>query len=337
MVATAPATIDSASSVQLADGRILFVGGLNGNTASAATYLFDPTTNVFEPLPDAPTARNGATAIQLHDGRVLVFGGRATCCISSPTDTEVETFDPTTREWDRLGARTLANPESYGDQAAVLPDGQVLALTNGVPGGSTPMLYDPSTDSWTSTGQLHLANRSVFSMVQLHDGRVFVYGGSSGGSFVGAPEIYDPTTGQWDEGAATTDTRGSAGAVVLDDGRVLIIGGYTTVGQSNPTIGTTMIYDPNTNAWQASSPLNSPRLDPAAAVRTDGSVVVAAGQVSDLGTAFPRRTSESRSPNGVRSREVPTHGDHLGGRMFALDDNSVIVIGGGSASVERLS
>jgi hypothetical protein len=339
-VATAPIPVTGAAITQLTDGRIFIAGVADRTsgteTADTTSYVYNPDTRTFDPIPDAPTARMGATAIQLPDGRVLVFGGRATYSTSDQVSRAVDVWDPATGQWDSLGDRTVAADGSYADKAALLSDGRVLVVSAGW--GATPMLYDPATDAWTLTNPLHHPNRDGFSFAQFHDGRVLVFGGTTNADgFIGFPEIYDPVTGEWSEAAEPQRTRRDAAAVVLADGRVLMIGGYTNIGSSNPTQATSDAYDPATNTWQAGPALNLPRLGAQAVIRTDGTVMIAGGLVESQ-YAYPerRRFTESLS-GGTWTSEKPLTEDRYNSRvyLFATDDNTVIALGG--ATVEQFS
>jgi hypothetical protein len=60
------------SAILLTDGRVLVLGGLR---ASAATDVFDPTADRWQPGPILDPAWGASTATLLRNGRVLVFGG----------------------------------------------------------------------------------------------------------------------------------------------------------------------------------------------------------------------------------------------------------------------
>jgi hypothetical protein len=342
-VATAPTPINEAAVLELDDGRILIVADANtsaiGPEPTSRSYLYEPSTGTFTQLSDAPTARLSPTAVQLRDGRVIVFGGRTTSSVSTPASTEVDAWDPETGEWTSLGRRTLASPDSYYDQAAVLPDGRVLVLPFD-DWDTTPMLYDPTADTWSLTGQLHHPNRNVFSWAPLSDGRVMVYGGTtSPEGFIGFGEIYDPDTGEWREVAPTTDTRRGAAVAVLDDGRVMFLGGYTHIGNSNPPLRTTVIYDVATDSWTPGPPLAMARIMGRTASRTDGQIMLAGGTVEyQYSQPDLRRSAESGSTvtGSWRSESYMSEDrSNSGVWMFALADNTVIVLGG--STVEQFS
>ncbi len=100
----------------------------------------------------------------------------------------------------------------------------------------------------------------------LEDGRVLVAGGQTtrrGSQFslppgVASAEIYDPSTGRWSPTSPMFDARRHHGAVLLEDGRVLVAGGLTDEFGTNPegawidwvgSIGSAEVYDPTTETW----------------------------------------------------------------------------------------
>ena len=104
----------------------------------------------------------------------------------------------------------------------------------------------------------------------LEDGRVLITGGHTTESAqrgimdlpppptgVVSAEIYDPSTGLWSLTAPMFDPRRYHGAVLLEDGSVLVAGGLTDehdLSASNAIIwvgstGSSEVYDPSTETW----------------------------------------------------------------------------------------
>jgi N-acetylneuraminic acid mutarotase len=91
-------------------------------------------------------------------------------------------------------------------------------------------------------------------------------------------EIFDPKTNMWVDAPALKDQRAGQIAQLLNDGRVLIAGGYTAFNQI-PTDGTAVIYDPTTDTWCETGPMTSPRFLSEAVILPNGEVLVAGGVV----------------------------------------------------------
>ena len=62
----------------LADGRVLFAGGMSGNPQSDPSWtaaIYDTTRDSWSTAASMPVARSQATAVLMKDGHVLMFGG----------------------------------------------------------------------------------------------------------------------------------------------------------------------------------------------------------------------------------------------------------------------
>ena len=125
---------------QLADGKILVVGGLtvgtarDGTTPTIATtdeaYLFNVQTGDYLPtLGKLASPRAGATATLLGNGKVLVFGGIGTIDLTDPTSlltgilASSEIYDPATQTFG--AGPSLIEGKAF-HTATRLDNGQVL-------------------------------------------------------------------------------------------------------------------------------------------------------------------------------------------------------------------
>src|ERR1700722_5399905 len=174
---------------------------------------------------------------------------------------------------------------------------QALLFAAGIPAlAQSPGTFTPTTG--TVTG------RFSYTTTLLQDGRVLVAGGASTGNPVsGGPayiplsptaELYDPATGAYTLTAGQmTIWRTGQSATVLPDGRVLLAGGWTTTVSSGPT-KRTEIFDPATENFHASSPMNFAKSCPSAALLNNGKVLVAGG--SEFGEPFGEATAEIYDP-----------------------------------------
>lgn len=243
-------------------------------------------------FPAAPMhePRAGQTATLLPDGEVLVAGGYHidnTGRYKSSRSTEL--FNPTTNTW-RPAAPMLA--ERYFATATLLTNGDVLITggeryISGSGGGFRPEVpaetYDPSTNIWTPFPSPELSE--VSGVVRLPSGRLFALGYAKG-SLVGS--IYNPATNMWEQTAAAAHPRQGATLVLLKDGNVLAIGGFTITITEEPrppfTVrvetaqDTVEEYDPLTNMWRELAQMREARSYETAAVLPDGDVFVDGGE-----------------------------------------------------------
>src|SRR5262249_4384071 len=142
----------------------------------------------------------------------------------------------------------------------------------------------------------------------LSTGEVLVTGG---GHFNGSTtaidqtsELYDPTTGVWSLTGSMTTRRFGDSVSLLPNGKVLIIGGFTTVSVTN----TAELYDRTTGLWTLTGSMNTARYSHTATVRADGKVLVAGGSegVSGSNGVIGVNTTELYDPtSGLWSASSP--------------------------------
>ena len=129
--------------------------------------------------------------------------------------------------------------------------------------GELLVCADERCFQWAA-GQPMAVPRVLHAAVRLLDGRVLAAGG-------GQPEILDPATGGWTATGPLDGAFEMARGVVLDDGRVLLVGSTP----SNPV--NAAIYDPVSDSWSATAPMHADRTFHAAVKLGDGRVLVAGG------------------------------------------------------------
>ncbi len=128
-----------------------------------------------------------------------------------------------------------------------LPNGKVLIAGghNGTAALSSAELFDPATGAFTATGSMSVP-RAFHSATLLSSGKVLVVGGGSGfeTGTLNSAEIYDPVAGTFGPtGSVAGTSRQMQGAVLLNDGRVLVAGGFTN-DSGIGGLATAEIYDP---------------------------------------------------------------------------------------------
>jgi N-acetylneuraminic acid mutarotase len=145
-----------------------------------------------------------------------------------PTDSDplgAELYDPRSNQW-------LVVPDTpvgmAGHSATLLPDGRVLL--GGTDAGL--LLFHPATDGW-SWAQPPLAASGAHTVTVLGDGNVLIVGGQqatwAGSSIhfhtLDRTERFDPASGTWSLAPNLNQPRYLHTATLLDDGRVLVVGG----------------------------------------------------------------------------------------------------------------
>lgn len=185
------------------------------------------------------------SAVALTDGRALILGSSPPQLINPATNSFAATGS--------LSGTALDGMDLYS--ATLLQDGRVF-VAGGMGDSRTnaAVIYDPATGTFTATGSMN-DMRDDQAAVRLNDGRVLVVGGDSmscstdgcyySGSLSSA-ELYDTAKGSFSSAGSMNQARTGPTATVLQNGDVLITGGYVYCGIAcggNPT-ASAEIYHP---------------------------------------------------------------------------------------------
>jgi len=218
----------------LPDGRVLVAGGLLINfsqhgRALDSAEIWDPDSGAWAEIDHLLSPRLGAVAVTLSDGRVLVVGGVPEWGGDVPL-ASAEIFDPGDGSWSPAGRLSVPRARfalvALADGGALVVGGE---LTGAGPEGvivhspgvmSNVERFDPTTGTWSLTDEFDAAGRRPATAV-LADGRVLAVAGTNAA-------IYDPASGAWTGAVPIPDHRFDATAVLLEDGSVLVAGGWST-------------------------------------------------------------------------------------------------------------
>jgi hypothetical protein len=208
------------------------------------------------------------------------LSGNATVTVSTST----AKFTPTGNMQHPRGLHT----------ATLLPSGKVLITGGGdrsdllcIGGVSSAELYDSITGVFTATGSM-AALRYAHTATLLLSGKVLVAGGYGSGfdcSDLGTPtqssaELYDPSNGTFTGGGSMVVARGWHTATLLQDGRVLLVGGAAVGGQHfafGQGLQSAEIYNPITGAFTSTGNLSMPLYDHTATLLSNGRVLITGG------------------------------------------------------------
>jgi galactose oxidase-like protein/Kelch motif protein len=166
--------------------------------------------------------------------------------------------------------------------STLLPDGRVLIAGGMVENGvflNSAELYDPVKGTFVTTGSMQ-SRRVGHTATLLPNGKVLIAGGLAGRVFEGGPgvvattEIYDPATGRFTPGPAMNARRDGHMAMLLQNGKVLIVGGADT---GDRPLASAEIYDPASGRFTPSASMQYPRAARAGALLKDGRVLVTGG------------------------------------------------------------
>jgi hypothetical protein len=267
---------DDSTSVVLPGGDVLLVGGTQAaiDRRSFGGAFHDSAGPMVTP-------RAAHAVTRLHDGTLMISGGSTTQIVND-TVASVEIFDPTTDLFAAGGTMTVPRARHT---ATTLASGKVL-LTGGAtaPGPITiyasAEIYDPTAAVGARTHAVGAMSRARLSHAAtlLPSGQVLVTGGctsqtqlytacaADGASKVA--ELFDPATEAFSPLPPMLTARLNHGAVVLPNGKVLIVGGGDASAE---------LYDPLTRTFAATQPSGSPRDGRTAHLLPNGRVFVAGG------------------------------------------------------------
>lgn len=239
----------------LADGRVMVVGGNNKdlmNPAIASVEIYNPRSNTWSLTASPNQPRMYHNALLLNDGRVMIAGGlvRNAGGSSFSSFNSVEIFDPNNQTWFEAAPMSNEVNNDYGKQdftMTLLPDGRVL-VTGGLSGlvyYARIERYDPATNTWANLGLLP-SKRAGHTATLMGDGRVLLAGGSNYDStatpsttYINEYLIFDPATATITPYSTMVHARTGHKAVLLPNGRILILGGGMA---SSEYLKTTELY-----------------------------------------------------------------------------------------------
>ena len=234
----------------LNNGKALIAGGdqpFNGSITSVE--LFDPASATWSQAASLLTARGGHTATLLPNGTVLAAGGAT----PDGTNAGAEVYDPVANAWSVAGTFT---PFRAGHTATLLPDGMVLVVGGTGNLAVDAQLYDPATMSWSIAASPTVA-REFHAAVLLPSGKVLIIGGVRAGvvpsETTTSVEIYDPVTNTWSAAADLPSVVQVAGAALLPNGLVLVVGNSNPNDVAPGSNVANLLYDPVANSWSAAA------------------------------------------------------------------------------------
>jgi large repetitive protein len=313
----------------LTNGKVLVTGGQSLGTSSvvhATSELYDPATGTWSATGSMATGRANHTAVRLPNGKVLIVGGYSIA--PSERLRSAELYDPVTGTWSSAGNMAVAR---NGAGLDLLSNGTVLASGGSATGTdlnatNSSEVFDPNTGTWTTVGNMSVA-RSGHSSTVLGNGKVLMAAGGAG-TFTSpqlhsSAELYDPVARTYTATGAFTTPRGFHRSVLLQNGRVLTIGGsnFTTTA-----FGNSDLYDPTAGTWTATAPLFTPRISHSATLLANGRVLVAGGSGNASGVLASAEVYDAATGTWTATQPMRTaRSNHA---AVLLPNGKVLVVGG---------
>jgi hypothetical protein len=291
---------------QLADGRILVVGGYDPPAFGAFNAnIFDPVTQSWSALPNMAYRRWYPTSTTLPDGRALISSG-AQVCLTCLADVP-EIFDPSTNTFSTMPNARLAIP--YYPFMYVLPNGKVLDAGANENAVMTRTL-DVGTGTWTTVDPVVADGHSSAMYLP---GKILKSGtaGDSGSVGDAQPTAYVLDTTQpspaWRQVASMAFPRAFHNTTLLPDGTVLVTGGGTKRDgyDISFSVKTAELWSPVTETWRTLSSAARPRLYHSTALLLPDGRVLTAGSGDD-GPGINQEEAELYSPPYLFKGPRPT-------------------------------
>jgi N-acetylneuraminic acid mutarotase len=143
---------------------------------------------------------------------------------------------------------------------------------------SEVLIYDPKSNSISVASPLS-ESRSYHQSTLLLDGKVLITGGYQKNFDsripISSAEVFEPSSSSWSSVAPMNVARVNHSSTLLNDGRVLVVGGNNENGD---LLSSSEIYDPQTNTWSfTKNELKDARSAHFAAIMKNGKVIVMGG------------------------------------------------------------
>jgi N-acetylneuraminic acid mutarotase len=351
------------------EGQVLIAGGnsISGDSGAAigSAERYDPASGTFTCVGSVPqgtlgcpksmvSARHFHTATTLEDGTILLVGGADQ---NNNILTTAEVYDSSTNSFK---ATTGSLSTGFFDHTATLIDTGVSGADNGmvlIAGGfgssgnpqDAAELYNPASGLFIPTANTMTATRAFATatfldpnVVSALKGQILITGGYDSNSFAqNTAELFNPATNQFTAVSnPMNDRRVLHGAILLQNGKVLIFGG---AGRADAEI-----FDPVTQTFTSTNSSTCPAGDtnqsvPAGCMIDDGSgqipILLSNGQVMITGGFSHVRGVEFFDPSTnlfnvspatpIASREGL--GSEGGYSVTLLDDGSHVLVAGGAS------
>ena len=230
-----------AGALGIIDGQIISAAGQEYPWAeSANTYSYDPTTNVWSPLPSMPVGRSYTDGVAVNNA-LYVIGGRNNFV------TQEETFRLTHTggnwNWETLPSN-LQEHRGYYNATTI---GSKIYAVGGLQGTGTPPyttnstiasveVYDTAApqNGWQSIPDMPIHSRAGASVAGV-GGKLYVLGGLCYDCFnsidtrIRDGAVYDPATNAWEMLPNLPTGLSGADTAVYNDRYIVLVGGAMPV------------------------------------------------------------------------------------------------------------
>jgi len=237
----------------------------------------------------------------------------------------------------------------------LLADGKVLVAGGAtrwdplcIGGMAAAEIYDPAAGSFRLTGNMTAA-RYAHTATLLPSGEVLITGGYGSGfdcedlgeSAQSSAELYNPSTGSFAAIGTMAQVRAGHTATLLQNGKVLVVGGGSEGGSpysTGVTSATAELYDPVTHQFAFTGSMATPRAWHSATLLPNGDVLIVGG--IDAVTSQSATTAATAEIYDTAAGVFTVTGSMANGRRghtaTLLTDGRVLIAGGNDLATAEL-
>jgi uncharacterized protein YjdB len=300
----------------LTQGTTTLTGGFASVSASVTLIVGPPNLVSITVVPNAASLSIGATQ-QLSATGIY-------------TDGSTQNFTASTT-WASSNTNVIG-VSSTGLVTAVAAGSATITATSGSASGTAILVVT------TGTTQANLnTSRYQHSTTILNNGQILVAGGincptPSSCTYLASAELYNPATGLFTYTTGPMATARSAPAVLLNNGKVLITGGYTCDGSGNcSSLSSAEIYDPAAGTFSSAGTMTVARSGHTMTVLGNGTVLIAGGQYCTSSTSCSTlRDADIYDPNAetFTATSNSMSAARYGASAVLLNSGLVLIAGG---------
>ena len=215
---------------------IVWGGEVHGETTAESAVgdgaAYNPVTNTWTPLPEAPIVGRGLAASVWTGDEMLVWGGS----IAGTSISDGAAYNPTTRAWRTLAPFSMANTI----RPTTIWTGTEMIVLEGINGTNRGGAYNPSTDAWRTIAEPPGRSVTPYPQSVWTGDRAIVELGAGPDEQPILAE-YDPIGDSWQTMDPPPIPLGARPALVWTGLELLMLGGET---------GPKAAWNPTTDAWR---------------------------------------------------------------------------------------
>ena len=283
--------------------KIVILGGVDYNKSTHLTNLiYDSTKNKIEYF-NSRLYPHGSDVILLDDRTLFVTGGSEIIYRGERYLNKVYSIDIKIDNKKNKTQKVLMNTtyNNYFHKSLLLNDNKILVIGTSDTNTSYGEIYDRYKNSWTAiTNKFKNQCRGCLTCCLLKNGLVMIIGSWNPiNNIISICEYYDPENDTFYFAPNLLQNRIHHSAIVLQDDRILVIGGWEII--PGGVLNTCEIFSLETNKWERVSNMKRMRASHTSNLLSDGRVFVCGGTDK---TEYERRRSPNLDLQSLKTCEI---------------------------------